>query len=177
MDSASLKYPIGRFEAPGDFDPQTLRSFISDIEHFPTKLVNNVGPLTPEQQSWPYRPDGWTIKQVVHHCADSHMNSFTRFKLALTEDNPMIKPYLESEWAKMLDYETPVVHSIKILEGLHYRWTALLKNMDAEDFEKTFFHPESKKMWSLYTTLALYSWHCNHHLAHIQQAVMFAGQV
>ena len=176
MNLESLKYPIGKFQRPGEFNPQTLRSFIADIEQFPTQLVKEVGPLTPEQQDWKYRPHGWSIKQVIHHCADSHMNSFTRFKLALTEENPTIKSYLESEWAKMVDYEIPVIHSIKIIEGLHYRWTAMLKNMSAEDFNKTFFHPESKKEWSLYLTVALYAWHCNHHLAHIRQAVKNSGE-
>lgn len=176
MDLDKLRFPIGKYQRPTEFNPVTLRSFINDIEQFPIRLVKEVGPLTPEQQGWIYRPEGWTIKQVVHHCADSHMNAFIRFKLSLTEENPTVKPYLEAEWAKQDDYKIPVVHSIKLIEGLHYRWTAILKNMTVEDFNQTFFHPESKKEWSLYSTVALYSWHCNHHLEHIKQAVKHQGQ-
>jgi len=176
MDLDQLRYPIGKFEDPGDFSPESLRSFINDIEQFPSRLVEEVGPLTPDQQQWIYRPDGWAIKQVIHHCADSHMNAFIRFKLSLTEDKPTIKPYLEGEWAKQVDYQIPMIHSIKLLEGLHYRWTAVLKNMSAEDFQSTFYHPESKKEWSLYSTAAMYAWHSNHHLGHVKQAKAFEGK-
>ncbi len=176
MNLEALRYPIGKFQPPGDLDPDELRGFISTIEQFPVKLVKNVGPLTPTQQEWIYRPDGWTVKQVAHHCADSHMNAFIRFKLAMTEEHPTIKPYEESAWAVQTDYKIPVVHSIKILEGVHYRWVALLKNMTADDFKKTYYHPEDKKDYNLYEVVALYKWHCEHHLAHIQQAVKHQGK-
>ena len=166
--SEQLRYPIGRFERPGVFDPSQLRQFINEIEKFPGRLVAQVGPMTPTQQNQTYRPEGWTARQVVHHCADSHLNAFTRFKLALTEDMPTIKPYMEALWAEQTDYNVPVVHSIKIIEGLHYRWTALLKNMSASDFEKKYFHPEMEKEWNLYEVVALYAWHCNHHLGHVR---------
>lgn len=172
MDLEQLKYPIGKYQRPGTFNPEILRGFIHDIEQFPSRVVQAVGPLTPDQQLWPYRPEGWTIKQVVHHCADSHMNAFIRFKLTLTEERPTIKPYVESAWAEQVDYEIPFIHSIKIIEGLHYRWTALLKNMSFEDFQRSFYHPESQEEWSLYDTAAMYAWHSKHHLAHIQQAIL-----
>jgi len=175
MDLNTLKYPIGYFQRPTEFSTENVQSFIKDIEQFPMRVIKEVGPLTPDQQNWIYRPEGWSIKQVVHHCADSHMNAFTRIKLALTEDNPAIKPYLENEWAKQKDYTVPVVNSIKILEGLHLRWSNLLKSLNEVDMNRTFFHPESKREWSIYTTIALYAWHCNHHLAHILQAKKHQG--
>jgi hypothetical protein len=176
MNLESLRYPIGSFTTPGTFDPDQLRLFIATIEQFPTRLVKIVGPLTPEQQNWIYRPEGWTIKQVVHHCADSHMNAFIRFKLATTEEHPTVKAYEEAKWARQIDYEIPVMHSINIIEGLHYRWVAFLKNMSVNDFEKTYFHSEYQKVYDLYAVAALYAWHSSHHLAHIQQAVEHQGK-
>lgn len=176
MQAIDLRYPIGKFQAPEAFDAATLQGFIQTIETFPTAVVREVGPLTPDQQQWTYRPEGWSIKQVVHHCADSHMNAFIRFKLSLTEDRPTIKPYLEAEWAKQNDYELPVIHSIKLLEGLHHRWSNLLKNLEQPHFERSFYHPESQKDWSLYKTAALYAWHCEHHLGHIKQAKRSQGK-
>lgn len=118
-----------------------------------------------------YRPEGWTIRQVVHHCADSHSNAFTRFKLALTEENPSIKPYKENLWAELPDVTTaPVDWSLKIIANIHKRWVVLLKSMSIADFERTYFHPESNRVWKLFEVLALYAWHCNHHLAHVKQA-------
>lgn len=175
MNLEHLRYPVGKFQSPTAFDSNTLQGFIQTIAQFPTQVVKEVGPLTPDQQAWIYRPDGWTIKQVVHHCADSHINAFCRFKLTLTEDRPTIKPYLEAAWAEQVDYAIPVVQSIKILEGLHQRWATLLKSLKEEDFTKSFYHPESQKEWSLYKTAALYAWHSEHHLGHIKQAKKYRG--
>lgn len=176
MEKVDLRYPIGKFRSPEAFNTEMLQQFIADIEQFPGKVVEEVGPLTPDQQQWIYRPEGWSIKQVVHHCADSHMNAFMRFKLSLTEERPRIKPYLEAEWAKQVDYDLPVIHSIKMLEGLHHRWTNLLKSLEPVQYERSFYHPESQKDWSLYKTAALYSWHCKHHLGHIKQAKQYKGK-
>jgi uncharacterized damage-inducible protein DinB len=168
MDLEQLKYPIGKFKMPADFTSESINAFISDIEKFPSLLRKEVEALNDEQLDTPYRPEGWTIRQVVNHCADSHMNSLTRFKLALTEDNPTIKPYFEERWAELADSKIMPIHAaLNMLEGLHIRWVVLLKSMTSADFGKTFFHPESKRTWQLNQTLALYAWHCKHHLAHI----------
>ncbi|MGE0637907.1 MAG: YfiT family bacillithiol transferase [Bacteroidia bacterium] len=168
MDLEQLKYPIGKFKMPAEFTNQSISAFISDIENFPSLLRKEVQALSDEQLDTPYRPEGWTIRQVVNHCADSHMNSLTRFKLALTEDNPTIKPYFEERWAELSDSKIMPIHAaLNMLEGLHVRWVVLLKSMTSADFEKTFVHPESGRTFSLNQTLAIYSWHCKHHLAHI----------
>jgi hypothetical protein len=168
MDLEQLKYPIGKFKMPADFTSESINSFISDIENFPLLLRKEVEALNDDQLDTPYRPEGWTIRQVVNHCADSHMNSLTRFKLALTEENPTIKPYFEERWAELTDSKNiPVAAALNMIEGLHTRWVVLLKSMSTADFEKTFFHPESKRTWKLNETLALYAWHSKHHLAHI----------
>src|SRR5690606_20074411 len=112
--------------------------------------------------------DGWTIRQVIHHLADSHLNAFCRIKLTLTEDSPTIKPYHEADWARMDDYiKMPVSHSIDILRGLHARMVFVLKNLSATEREKFYIHPEYGRTYTLETVMALYAWHCNHHLAHI----------
>lgn len=145
-----------------------LNGFIADIESFPVRLRNAVENLTEVQLDTPYREDGWTIRQVVHHCADSHMNSQIRYKLALTEENPTIKPYYEDRWAELADSkEFPVEVSLKLIESIHQRWVHLLRSMKEEDFKRTFFHPEHNRSVSLGETTALYAWHSNHHLAHI----------
>jgi hypothetical protein len=168
MDLEQLKYPLGKFKMPADFTSASINTFISDIEGFPSLLRKEVETLNDEQLDTPYRPEGWTIRQVVNHCADSHMNSLTRFKLALTENNPTIKPYLEERWAELADSKTmPVQPALNMLEGLHTRWVVLLKSMTSSDFEKTFIHPQSGRIFKLNQTLALYTWHCKHHLAHI----------
>lgn len=166
------KYPIGNFKKPLEFDQKIKESYISTIQEFPSKIKSEVENLTDAQLDTPYREDGWTIRQVVHHCADSHMNSLIRFKLALTEENPTIKPYEESDWAELADCRNfEIVPSLKILEGVHQRWTALLKSLTEQDFEKTLYHPGMQKTLSLKTNLALYDWHCRHHLAHITELI------
>ena len=168
MKIEELKYPIGKYVKPEILTPEILIQYIRDIELFPSRLRTEVEHLTPEQLDTHYRPDGWTIRQVVHHCADSHMNSFTRFKLALTEDTPTIKPYFEDRWAELADSKSmPIEPSLKILEGLHERWAVMLKSMTNEDLERRFVHPERGKELRLDATLGLYAWHCHHHLAHI----------
>ncbi len=135
-------------------------------------MRNAVEPLNEDQLNTPYRPDGWTVKQVVHHVVDSHMNSYIRFKWALTEDNPTIKAYFEERWAELPDSaETPVAISLNMLEALHYRFVILLKSLTAEDWDRTFVHPEHNQSFTLKMTVALYAWHSKHHLAHITKLI------
>lgn len=165
-----LKYPIGQFVPPVAVSDQDLQNYISVIENHPAKLRSLVSDFSEEQLNTPYRPKGWTVKQVIHHLADSHMNALIRFKLALTEDTPTVKPYFEDEWARLGDYKTtPIEVSLILLESLHKRWINLLKSMSKKDFEKSFFHPEHGKEFSLDEITAMYSWHSEHHLAHIEE--------
>jgi hypothetical protein len=145
-----------------------LANWISEISTFPTRLVAAVDRLTAQQLDTQYRPESWTIRQVVHHCADSHMNSFTRFKLALTEEQPIIKPYFEERWAELNDSKKiPIAPSLKIIEGIHERWTALIRSLSEEEKTRTFIHPEHGKTFQLDEVIGFYAWHSNHHLAHI----------
>jgi hypothetical protein len=163
------QYPIGRFVLPQQFDEKTIKQFIDDIAVFPFLLREEVKKLDEIGIDTPYREGGWTVRQVVHHCADSHMNSFIRFKLALTEDNPIIKGYEEGAWAVLPDVtQVPAEASLQLLESLHARWVILLKHLGEEDLSKTFFHPDKQKVIRLDETLALYAWHGRHHLAHVQ---------
>lgn len=169
----TLKYPTGKYSKPNEVSPEKIQLWIRIIEEFPSALEALVKELDARELEYNYRPGGWTIKQVVHHCADSHMNSLIRFKLALTEDLPTIKPYFEERWAELADYENPISDSLIILKGVHHRWVALLKSLDQEQLKRDFIHPEHQKRFTLKETMALYAWHCQHHLAHIEQALEF----
>jgi uncharacterized damage-inducible protein DinB len=170
MEIEKLKFPIGKFEKPTTMTKDILTKWISDISTFPKRLLNEVVNLTDEQLDTQYRPNGWTIRQVVHHCADSHMNSLTRFKLALTEDKPTIKPYFEERWAELLDSKSmPIEPSLKMIEGIHERWTVLLNNLTDDQLERIFIHPEHGKTFRVDENIGVYAWHCNHHLAHITE--------
>ena len=172
MTLEQLKYPIGKFEKPDIITKDILANWISEISTFPTRLVAAVDRLTAQQLDTQYRPGGWTIRQVVHHCADSHMNSFTRLKIALTEDRPIIKPYFEERWAELPDSKSmPVEPSLKMIEGIHERWRVLLKNLRDEDYAKFFIHPEHGKAFRVDENIGIYAWHCNHHLAHITETI------
>lgn len=167
-----LKYPIGKFSKPESISEEEIKSWITDIEQFPNRLNKLVPYLSASELNYRYRPDGWTIKQVVHHCADSHMNSFIRFKLCLTEELPTIKPFNDSKWAELPDAtEADISTSLKLIEGLHARWTILLKSLDASELNKQYVHPDKQQPLSLLDSIALYAWHGNHHLAHIKQAL------
>jgi DinB superfamily len=167
-DINQLKYPIGRFSPPGVYTPQLLHEYIETIANLPTNLEIAVQNLDEVQLQTPYRPDGWTVQQLLHHIPDSHMNAYIRFKLALTEDNPTIKPYLEAKWAELPDtFNTPVNISLTLLHALHIRWVNLMKGMISTDWDKTVFHPEHKKENTLKHFAALYAWHSEHHLMHI----------
>jgi uncharacterized damage-inducible protein DinB len=140
--------------------------FVRTIENLPEKIANAVSNLTDEQLDTPYRPEGWTVRQTVHHIADSHLNSYCRFKLALTEETPTIRPYYEDRWADLSDSRMPIDVSMKIIEGVHARWTNLLDSMTEEDFRRKLKHPETGE-WTLEKFLGLYDWHSRHHTAHI----------
>lgn len=171
QDIEKLKYPIGKFQKPQNIDRNTIEGWIKTIEAFPKKLSDETKDLTEQELEKQYRPNGWTIKQVVNHCADSHINSLIRFKLALTEDIPTIKTYSENLWAELSDSKyLSIKSSLKILEGLHERWINLLKSLSEKDFEKAFIHPETQERISLKTNLGIYAWHCEHHLAHVINA-------
>lgn len=167
LDLQKLKYPIGPYSRPAEITPELLRERLAIIESFPERLRREVEGLSDEQLDTPYRPDGWTIRQVVHHCADSHMNAFIRLKWTLTEEKPTIKPYLEARWAELPDSALPVEHSLKLLESLHTRWASLLRSLSPEDLARSFIHPDQKRETRLDGLITLYSWHCEHHLAHI----------
>ena len=172
-----LKFPIGKFTKPDFISLNDLKNWINDIEIFPTNIVKLTQNLSIEKLNWIYRPEGWTIKQVIHHCADSHINSFIRFKLALTEDIPKIKPYEEAKWAELVDGNSDLIHpSIQLIQGVHARWVLLLKTFNEEELKRQLVHPANKKIYFLDEMIGLYAWHCNHHLAHIEQALLHKGQ-
>jgi DinB superfamily len=163
-----LRYPIGDMPEPLVFNELELGKWISDIEKLPAQLRTAVQNLSPQQLDTPYRLEGWTVRQVVHHVSDSHINAFVRLKLALTEDNPTIKPYEEQFWAELPDSKMPIEVSLSIIEHLHKKMVVVLRGLSAADLERTFFHPSSKKTFKIGTLAAMYSWHGLHHLAHIE---------
>jgi uncharacterized damage-inducible protein DinB len=163
-----LQYPIGKFHRHGALTDELRARYIEQIEILPGRLRDAVSGLNEKQLETPYRPGGWTVRQVVHHVADSHMNAYIRFKLTLTEDEPLIKTYLEAKWAELPDAKTePVEVSLKLLEALHVRWVKTLRTMGPAQFARTMRHPEWSKPMSLDDSLALYAWHGKHHVAHI----------
>jgi uncharacterized damage-inducible protein DinB len=162
-----LQYPIGRFEFPREVSGEDRARFIQEIAETPANLRAAVTGLSAEQLDTPYRPGGWTVRQVVHHIPDSHMNSYVRFRLALTEDEPTIKPYDEARWAELPDSRTARIEtSLALLESLHERWVLLLRSLSPTDLSRQFRHPELGVV-SLERNLALYAWHGRHHVAHI----------
>ncbi|MDT0687039.1 YfiT family bacillithiol transferase [Autumnicola psychrophila] len=164
-----LKYPIGKLYFPECRPENYVQDWIGDIAGCPEGLQNLVKNLEDDQLDTTYRPGGWTIRQLVHHMADSHSHAYIRFKWALTEDNPLIKAYDEKAYAALFDSkEAPVSLSLDYLKALHARWVFLLEGMQQNDFYRTFRHPESKKEVRLLNCLAMYSWHCRHHCAHIE---------
>ena len=165
-----LRYPIGKFIAPEIYSGEYINNKIAEIASFPERLKKEVLQLTEEQLETVYRQDGWTIRQVIHHCADSHMNCFIRIKWALTEENPTIKFYHEDRWAELHDNLTmPIQPTLSFLEGLHYRLAYLMNSLSNEDLEKTFIHPENNKEFKIKEIIGTYAWHGNHHLAHITE--------
>jgi hypothetical protein len=167
VEMGDLRYPIGPFSGKGPATAQERTQMIDIIAALPGRLRDAVRGLSPQQLDTPYRPEGWTVRQVVHHVPESHMNSYIRFKLALTEEAPTVKPYDEAAWARLPDVsETPIEVSLALLESLHARWTILLRSLSENDFKREFTHPEIGRL-SLDKNLGLYAWHSGHHLAHV----------
>lgn len=167
--NVDVRYPIGKFVAQPFSEDLKVR-WIKNIQFLPADIELAIQTFDEYQLDTPYRDDGWSIKQLVHHVADSHMNAYIRFKLALTETNPTIKPYEEAEWAKLPDtFNVPVNVSLTLLHALHRRWTAINESITEEQFNvRSVFHPEHQKQMSLWHLLGMYAWHGKHHLAHIQ---------
>jgi hypothetical protein len=164
---SDLRYPIGKFAYSGSLTEDEKQKFLDDIAQAPANLRKAVKGLSDQQLDTPYRPDGWTVRQVAHHVPDSHLNAYVRFKLALTEEEPTIKPYEEDRWARLPDTgATPVETSLTMLDSLHDRWVRLLRSLGPEDWKRAFRHPELGLV-SLEKNLALYAWHGRHHVAHI----------
>ena len=167
MDTPDLRYPIGKFRFPEAVSPDDRRKFIDQIAETPARLRAAINGLSGEQLDTPYRPGGWTVRQVIHHVPDSHMNSYMRFRLALTEEEPTIKPYHEDRWAELADARTePAEVSLALLDSLHRRWVVLLRSLGPADWARTFRHPDLGVV-SLEKNLALYAWHGRHHEGHI----------
>lgn len=163
-----LQYPIGKFEKPKRITLETIGRWIDEIEHLPHQIRVAVEVLNKQQLDTPYRPGGWTIRQVIHHLPDSHMNSYIRFRLALTEDKPTIKAYYEDRWAEIHDAKHGKIEiSLILLEALHIRWSLLLRSLTLEQLHKEFIHPESGNKIRLDENIGIYAWHGKHHLAHI----------
>lgn len=171
-----LRYPIGRFILPDAPDGNLVKASIEVIEAFPGEIQQCIGALSAEQLDTPYRPEGWTIRQVVHHVVDSHTNAYIRFKWGLTEDVPAIRTYREERWATLADVDgTPLAPSLAMLEALHAKWVLALNKINPEQWRRTIFHPGFNTEISLAQLVCQYSWHCRHHLGHINGLIERKG--
>jgi hypothetical protein len=176
MNLESLKFPIGEFSMPEKLSNNQIENWINEITNLPTEIEKLTKDLTIKQLNLNYRPNGWKIKQVVHHLADSHINSFIRFKLTLTENIPTIKPYSEHLWAELIDGNSDEIESsIHVLKGIHHRWSVLLKSLTTTQLNRKYYHPDNKKEYTLTEAIGLYAWHGKHHLEHINQALKHNG--
>lgn len=167
----ALRYPIGKFSRPEALNMEAYQGWITEIESLPGQLKYICNDLTEEQLQKTYREGSWTVAEVVHHIADSHMNSLVRYKWTLTEDTPVIKAYDQNAWSKLPDYKASVDVSLTMIEALHRRWVILLKSLTEEDFNKAYIHPETDKQVILGINTALYAWHGKHHVKHIEIAL------
>lgn len=175
MTLEQLKYPIGKPQIPTQISKQDIENWTIVLEKFPTKLEALTKGLSNEQLNTPYRPNGWKIKQVIHHCADSHHNSYTRFKWSLTENKPLIKIYFEDRWATIFDYTAPIELSILHLKAIHAKLVYLIRGMNQEQLNKSFIHPDGNEEVKLKENIGIYAWHCNHHYAHIENLLIKKG--
>lgn len=173
IELEKLKYPIGKPDLPKIATSNDITKWITTIEEFPEELHKLVIKLSNEQLNTSYRDGGWTIRQVVHHCADSHHNSYTRFKWALTENEPLIKTYYEDRWAELFDAkEGPISLSLNVIRALHAKWTYLLKGLSDEQLNTCFIHPDGNEKVLLSENIGIYAWHCKHHYAHIEHLLI-----
>ncbi|MEX0289116.1 MAG: YfiT family bacillithiol transferase [Flavobacteriaceae bacterium] len=171
-----LKYPIGHFTCPESISQEMVTDWINQLEMLPSRLTDLVQPLTESQLETPYRPGGWTVRQVVHHISDSHHNSYTRFKWALTEDKPVIKAYDEKGWANIFDTRTaPIQMSLDHLTAVHAKLVHLLRGLSKEDLQRIFIHPDGQVETSLEENIGRYAWHGNHHYKHIEHLIEREG--
>jgi hypothetical protein len=172
MDLEALKYPVGKWSKPTDYQSGEIKKWIEEIRHFPAAFCDLLEALPESSFSFRYRPEGWTLRQLAHHVVDSHMNAYIRHKLAYTESEPTITPYKENLWADLADVQTvPVRNSLQLLRDLHLRWTFFLNSIEADAYTRGFYHPEHKRVISLQESIGMYAWHCRHHLAHAQLAI------
>jgi hypothetical protein len=171
MTLESQQYPIGKWQMNDDYSNIEIEEMISQIETFPMRLEYEVQSLLEFQLNTPYREDGWTINQVIHHCADSHLNAVLRIKLALSLTNPTITPYPEDVWATMNDYDLPFNNSTTLLFCVHKKLSCIIKNLNETDLNKTYYHPEYKKTFRVKDVISLYAWHGNHHLGHVKLGI------
>lgn len=171
-----LRYPIGKFQVPQTIDPDLVAQWIDVLDAYPAKLQATVAELSEDQLDTVYRPGGWTVRQLVHHIADSHHNSYIRFKWALTEDRPVIKVYNEKKWSELPDAHTaPISLSLDHLKAVHARLVFLLRKLSISDLEREFIHPDTDQSTNLKENIGRYVWHGNHHLAHIQRLIEREG--
>lgn len=176
MDLEKLKYPIGKFDCPSTITAEIQEAWISILEHFPNRFENLVKNLSEKQLNTPYRPEGWTLRQTIHHVYDSHHNAYTRFKWALTEETPTIKPYDEKAWAETFDAKNaPIDLSLVALKSLHAKWVYLVKGLSQEQLLKEFHHPARNRNYTLAETVGSYAWHSNHHYSHIENLLKREG--
>lgn len=172
MNIEELRYPIGRFQLLTQINVKKLEEWKTDIASFPSEIKALSQNVSGVELNYKYRPEGWSIQQLVHHCADSHMNGFIRHKLTLSEDIPQIKPYVEAKWAEMPDtLEVNIHESLKIIEGVHSRWIALLNTLNDSDLKREYIHPEHGVHFTMAQSIGNYAWHGKHHLAHIKNAL------
>ena len=174
-DIEQLKYPIGKYDSSVAITPEVRHQCIGVIATYPQVLADTVRSLDQEQLDTPYRPGGWTVRQLVHHLADSHTNSLIRFKWGLTEDRPTIKAYDQGAWAELPDSSEPIRHSLDILSGVHHRWSILLSALSEAQWARELRHPEGDTIFTIDSLLGLYDWHCRHHLRHITALIEREG--
>ena len=172
QDLEKLKYPIGKYDPPTIITETELTEWIGKLSTLPQEIIDISSSLTEDQLATAYRPDGWTVRQVIHHLADSHINAYTRVRLTLTENRPEVRPYDEVAWAALPDAKSGDIQlSISILKAIHERLVALLKKLNSSDFERTYYHPAAKQEFTLGYLVGNYAWHGKHHLAHIKSTL------
>lgn len=173
LEQTKLQYPIGKYQVPEVITSDDIKKWIQTIEFFPEKLEALVEDFDDGQLDTPYRPEGWTARQLIHHLADSHMNSYIRFKWTLTEDKPVIKAYFEDRWADLEDGKYDDIEmTLLLIESLHKRWASMLKKLTPDQLKRSFIHPETNKEIALDQLISIYDWHCRHHFAHLNNLAL-----